>query len=93
MSKYRMHRLEDGSLVRIMPFNGFDGFEVRWTDECTGCTEREDGHLVGRYPFDEKAKCYVGNGCHECGYTGKRRRAEWVPIDMDAYLERDRQTA
>jgi hypothetical protein len=41
---------------------------VRWTDLCTGCTEHgEYGTQYG--PF----------GCSECGHTGKRRHAMWVP--------------
>jgi hypothetical protein len=44
-----------------------------FTHSCSGCFESEDGHPVGEYPWDDKAKCYVGAGCKECGYTGKRR--------------------
>ena len=22
----------------------------------------------------------TGNGCHECGYTGRRRSSSWVPV-------------
>lgn len=41
------------------------------TVACSGCScDCGDG-----YP------CYHGAaGCHECGYTGKRRWAIWVPI-------------
>jgi hypothetical protein len=53
---------------------------VRFTTHCSGCTElgenMGDAHL---YPYDAKSRCYVGMGCHECGYTGKRRRIELVP--------------
>lgn len=52
---------------------------ARWTSHCTGCLESNEGHHVGEYPFDEKAGCHVGSGCHECGYTGKRRHEMWVP--------------
>ena len=45
----------------------------QWTTSCSGCRETEDGHNVGHYPWDNKAKCYVGSGCDECGYTGKVR--------------------
>jgi len=44
-----------------------------FTRSCTGCFESEDGHPVGEYPWDSKANCYIGSGCSECGYTGKRR--------------------
>lgn len=70
---------EDGK-----PCEWYDGallFELaRWTDSCSGCFESEDGHPVGIYPRDPKHRCYIGAGCDECGYTGKRRRAEWLPV-------------
>jgi len=37
---------------------------------------------VGKYPWDEKAKCYVGSGCEECGYTGKRRDSWFSPATL-----------
>lgn len=43
------------------------------TRSCSGCLNSVDGHPDGEYPWDAKAGCYVGAGCHECGYTGKRR--------------------
>lgn len=24
-----------------------------------------------------------GSGCHECGYTGRRRNAQWVPLPTE----------
>lgn len=54
---------------------------AQWTSSCTGCYESLDGHPVGEYPYDKKAGCHVGSGCHECGYTGKRRQAFWVPLE------------
>ena len=39
---------------------------IRWTEQCTGCS---DGHAP------------VGSGCHECGYTGRRRHGYWMPIN------------
>lgn len=53
---------------------------AEWTMSCSGCRETEDGHNVGTYPWDDKAGCYIGAGCEECGYTGKRRNREWVPV-------------
>jgi hypothetical protein len=47
--------------------------KVKWTTTCSGCFNSEDGHPIGEYEFDEKAQCFKGMGCHECGYTGKRR--------------------
>lgn len=53
------------------------------TQECTGCCELgENGQGAENYPWDEKAQCYVGMGCHECGYTGKRR-LYFNPKDFD----------
>lgn len=41
---------------------------AEWTDRCSGCS--------GEYHES------VGYGCHECGYTGKRRMAMWVPYGI-----------
>lgn len=71
--------------VLVVYFKGIAGHLVRWTGSCTGCHETVDGQETGWYPFDEKAQCYVGAGCDECGHTGKRRREEWVPIDPSDY--------
>lgn len=54
----------------------------QWTTSCTGCRETEDGHNVGHYPWDDKAKCYIGSGCHECGYTGKVRDGTHYPATL-----------
>ncbi len=81
-TRYRMH---DGRRYKVVVYDGFEGFVVRWTATCTGCCETEDGHHVGHYDFDEKAKCHLGAGCEECGYHGKVRREEWVPFDTKAY--------
>lgn len=54
---------------------------AQWTYSCSGCRETEDGYNVGAYPWDAKAGCYVGGGCEECGYTGKRRTREWMPVE------------
>jgi outer membrane protease len=82
---YRMRRDSEGALHRVVLHDGFEGFVVKWTATCSGCFESEDGHPVGNYPFDEKAKCYLGAGCEECGYSGKTRREGWVAFDMGAY--------
>ncbi len=50
------------------------------TESCTGCFEGGDYMgMAHHYPYDDKAKCYVGGGCHECGYTGKRRNPYFTP--------------
>ena len=41
-----------------------------WTSGCSGCT---NGH--------EDA----GSGCSECGYRGRVRRSEWVPVKGMTY--------
>jgi hypothetical protein len=67
--------------VRVVLHRGFEGFVVRWTGPCSGCYESgEYGGNADNYPYDAKARCRIGAGCSECGFTGKRRRAEWVPF-------------
>ncbi len=91
MKPYAMRRDSEGTLHKVVTYDGFDGFLVRWTQSCSGCFETEDGHPVGDYPFDEKAKCHLGAGCEECGYHGKVRNEHWVPFDLGAYAaHRDR---
>ena len=51
-----------------------------WVISCSGCRETEDGHNVGHYKWDAKAKCHIGAGCAECGYTGKRRDGIYAPV-------------
>lgn len=63
--------------------NGGPVYEYgEWTTSCSGCLETEDGHNVGSYPWDAKAHCYIGSGCEECGYTGKRRDGIHVPATL-----------
>lgn len=51
--------------------------KAKWvyhTTPCSGCHEAGDfGGNSGGYSYDQKAHCYIGSGCKECGYTGKRR--------------------
>lgn len=66
----RRYRVTDnGSRARVVLFrvhrHMFEGFIARWTESCSGCCY-EDGS---------------NDGCAECGYTGKRREAVWVPFD------------
>lgn len=51
-----------------------------YTTICSGCRGTEDEYNGGEYPWDDKAKCYVGSGCCECGYTGKRRWGSYCPV-------------
>lgn len=55
---------------------------VRFTHECTGCTE-----------FGDYGTRYGGGGCAECGYTGKRRHVSWVPVVFEQCPERLREAA
>jgi len=71
--RYRMATV-DGRRVRVVRFRGVRGHVVRWTDDCSGCTEIGDyGTRFG--PF----------GCSECGHTGKRRCSAWVPLNPRDY--------
>jgi hypothetical protein len=56
---------------------------ARWTQTCSGCFNSEDGHPIGEYPKDAKHGCFVGSGCDECGYRGKRRIEMWVPVSAN----------
>lgn len=53
---------------------------ARWTQSCSGCFEAgEYGGNEHNYPWDDKAQCRLGAGCHECGHQGKVRIGMWVP--------------
>lgn len=59
-----------------------------FTQACSGCCEiGEYGQGSENYPYDEKNKCLIGSGCHECGYTGKRRTTFFVPFDTPSNKE------
>lgn len=87
--RYRTVDLCDGETMRVMvvEFRGHEGYIARWTASCSGCHETNEGYETGLYPYDKKAQCYVGAGCHECGYTGKRREAMWIPFDYAAWSD------
>lgn len=68
-----------GERTRTRIIDGQVCMFVAYTTHCSGCAESDEGYFRG-YPYDEKAGCVVGGGCHECGHTGKRRVREWVPI-------------
>lgn len=53
-----------------------------FTTSCSGCFESVDGHNVFGFPYDAKARCHVGAGCSECGYTGKRR-VYFDPVELE----------
>lgn len=47
-----------------------------YTSPCSGCScNCSDGYPCGHEPA----------GCFECGYTGKRRWRDWVPVEAAEY--------
>jgi len=78
-------RLAGRRLDRRRSYAVIDGIVCElasWTDSCSGCFEGgEYMGLAHNYPYDERAGCYRGSGCTECGYTGKRILRMWVQID------------
>ncbi len=68
---YRMRRDHQGSRRKVVTIDGVDGYVLRFSRECSGCTER--GGYGGRV--------YGPFGCEECGYTGRVRIAAFVPFD------------
>lgn len=78
--KYRMATIGEGERVKVVPFDGVDGFVARFTQACSGCST----------PYEEGGGGDRGSGCFECGYTGKRRVEAWLPLDHEAWEQRDR---
>lgn len=75
MIRYRLvDDLADDRKVRrrVVIRHGFEGFVERWTTRCSGCSDAD-------YGFES------GAGCRECGYTGKRRVAMFMPFDICAF--------
>jgi len=60
----------DDARFRVVQKDGADGYVVRWTAACSGCSDDR-----------ENVSCNVGSGCSECGYTGKCRNSFWTPLD------------
>lgn len=50
--------------------DGQVGESATWSQACTGCYEGHDS-------FSAR-----GNGCDECGYTGRRRMGLYVPLSI-----------
>lgn len=79
----RRYRVVNGQRFLVVPLRGVDGYVVRFTDYCTGCTEHGDyGSLLVGSVRDGKV---YGAGCEECGFTGRRRREEWMPFDFQEW--------
>jgi hypothetical protein len=65
---------------RVKMIDDVPHIRIVYTDSCSGCFEGGDYMgLAHNYPYDQKARCHVGAGCSECGYTGKRRHDFWMP--------------
>lgn len=71
----RYRRTHDGKRFRVVMLGKWEGFVVRWSQHCSGCTE------YGEFESAPER----GAGCEECGYQGRTRRAEWVPFDAHEY--------
>jgi hypothetical protein len=74
--RYRVVTDVDGyqQRVKVVMLHGWEGYVVRFTTACSGCVPDEENTCPSR-----------GFGCEECGYTGKRRRREWIPFDAAAW--------
>jgi len=72
------------SRKKVFMIDGEACHKVTWTQHCTGCLESGEGQINSNdYPWDPKAKCHIGAGCDECGYTGKRRQTFFVPVQSN----------
>lgn len=49
-----------------------------WSEACSGCAEAQE--------FTSGPS--KGNGCHECGYTGRSRRMMWLPVGVPAGFDK-----
>jgi hypothetical protein len=82
--KYRDLYADDPILkkrVLVVLNHGIEGFVIQGTESCSGCYEPgEYGAFEEHYPWDRKAQCRIGSGCHECGYRGKVRFRYWMPF-------------
>jgi hypothetical protein len=71
LGRFRYRKDYEGVRRRVYVLEGVEGYHAQWTDACSGCTEVPE--------------CTSGPdrgiGCHECGYTGKRRWRYWFPFD------------
>lgn len=68
------------SCRRVLILRGDCLYEVcRWVQACSGCAD--DGEYQ---PLPDR-----GEGCHECGYTGKSRQEFWAPANRAARVEMD----
>jgi hypothetical protein len=84
-----------GALRRDMPRKKINGILCRldsWVKSCSGCFEFNEGYGLGDWARDGKNNIYLGSGCEECGFQGKRRETMWVPVhekDWEDYFRRE----
>lgn len=77
-----------------MPRKYIEGYLCRievLTRSCSGCFEFNEGWGLDNYKIDKKNNIYLGSGCHECGFSGKRREMNWVPVnekDWDRFFNK-----
>jgi hypothetical protein len=71
----RFYANEGNNRVLVVKRGKVYGFIASWTTSCSGCYE-----MGQDAPYDDKAHCFLGMGCDECGYTGKRRQSYWFPL-------------
>ena len=64
--------------VKVIEIDGIKGFSVKFTAACSGCSDDR-----------ENVSCVRGSGCEECGYTGLRRRDEWVPLNGEEMAKQE----
>ena len=81
----RYRKDHEGQRRKVVLNEGHEGFIAEWTDVCSGCFEYNEGYAPMGAVWDPKAKCFIGAGCHECGYTGKVRHRMWIPFDITAW--------
>ena len=93
MGERRYRKAEDGVRRVIAIVDGVEGYWSKFTMSCSGCFEPgECMGLAHLYEYDVKRHCYVGAGCEECGYSGKRVERFFVPFDLNdvSRLEEER---
>lgn len=73
-ASYKMRLIpgdEEGRKAKVHVIHGVECMRVIYSGACSGCTEvPECTHAPDR-----------GSGCHECGYTGRKRHDYFVPFD------------
>lgn len=91
-----LERLAGRRLDRRRKYEIFEGEVCEigyWVGPCSGCHETMDGHPFPGQTYDKNGVA-LGAGCSECGYTGKRRHYEAIPLwAADAGREAEKDNA